>query len=238
MPENGVTAVDRALSIIEAYRATTGSLSLKDLAQKTGLNKATILRLIASLERFGYVQKVASGTYALGPTFLAFGSLYQSSFNLSEHVMPVLRALVDQTGCTAAFWIREADARVCLFRVATNQGRLASRVKVGHRRPLSLKGGGASVLLAFSTEPSESSEFTDIATKYLEVNIGGRVSEISSLAVPVFRVGQDLVGAISVSGPTIDFTDELIAANSQFILTAGKELTRQLGGNALGYETS
>ena len=237
MPENGVTAVDRALAIIEAYRGTTGSLSLKNLALKTGLNKATILRLIAALERFGYVQKIASGTYALGPTFLAFGSLYQSSFNLSEHVLPVLRTLVEQTGCTAAFWIREDDTRVCLFRVETNQGLLASRVKVGHRRPLSMKGGGASVLLAFSADSTGQDESVNDARNHLEVNIGGRVSEISSLAVPVFRVGQELVGSMSISGPTVDFTEEAIATNSRFILQAGKDLTHRLGGNTSGYES-
>jgi len=101
-----------------------------------------------------------------------------------------------------------------------------------------MKCGGANVLIAFSAEPSDRGEFTDNATNRLEVNIGGRVSEISSLAVPVFRAGQDLVGAMSVSGPTIDFTDGLMAANSQFILSAGKKLTGRLGGNTSGYETS
>ena len=146
----GVTAVDRAFSIIESFHAGEESLSLQTLAARTGLNKATIIRLIASLEKTGCMTRLAHGAYALGPALLRYGSLYQSSFHLSNHLLPVLRDLVRQSGETAAFFVRDGDMRICLHRIESNSA-LRLHLKEGERHPL-LPGGTGKVLLAFSNE--------------------------------------------------------------------------------------
>ena len=46
---NGVAAVERALSVLGAFRDGDASLSLHELAARTGLYKSTILRLLVSL---------------------------------------------------------------------------------------------------------------------------------------------------------------------------------------------
>ena len=62
MATTGVNAVERALVIIESFRGSSDRLSLQTVADKTSLNKATIIRLIASLENFGYVLRVHQGS--------------------------------------------------------------------------------------------------------------------------------------------------------------------------------
>ena len=57
----GVAAVDRALSILQAFRAGGSSLSLTEIARRTGFNKSTRLRLNQSLERFEYLVRGATG---------------------------------------------------------------------------------------------------------------------------------------------------------------------------------
>ncbi len=47
----GVSAVDRAITVLNAFQTNRPSLTLKDLVGVTGLNAITILRLLASLER-------------------------------------------------------------------------------------------------------------------------------------------------------------------------------------------
>ncbi|MBT7487926.1 MAG: helix-turn-helix domain-containing protein, partial [Rhodospirillales bacterium] len=79
MAAERANAVEKALSIIESFREGNDRLSLQEISERTHLNKATIIRLIASLEKFGYVLRVRKGEYALGPTFLEFGNLYQNS---------------------------------------------------------------------------------------------------------------------------------------------------------------
>ena len=49
MTSQGVAAVNRALSILQAFEGETEALTLALLARRTGLYKSTLLRLIASL---------------------------------------------------------------------------------------------------------------------------------------------------------------------------------------------
>src|SRR5260221_13686884 len=54
--------------------------------------------------------------FRLGPALWRLGSIYQGGFNLGEAIRPELRRLVETTGETASFYIREGRSRVCLFR--------------------------------------------------------------------------------------------------------------------------
>ena len=105
MSEDRVEAVERALTILDAFREGEESLSLAALAEKTGFYKSTILRLAASLERFGYLAREPNGLFRLGPSLWRLGSLYRRSFDLGEHLRPELRRLVEATTETASFYV-------------------------------------------------------------------------------------------------------------------------------------
>ena len=79
MAENKVEAVDRALSILDAFHEGADELSLAALARATGLYKSTILRLLATLEGRGYVLRTQAGRYRLGAAVWRLGSLYSSA---------------------------------------------------------------------------------------------------------------------------------------------------------------
>ena len=64
---SGVAAVDRALLILSVFREDDTALSLALLARRTGLYKSTILRLLQSLLRAGYVIRQPDGNYVIGP---------------------------------------------------------------------------------------------------------------------------------------------------------------------------
>lgn len=224
----GVGAVDRAISIIEAFRAGEASLPLQVLADRTGLNKSTIIRLIASLERASMVVKRGQGFYALGPALLRYGSLYQSSLQLSDHVVPILDALMRATGQTAAFFVRDGDTRVCLH-MAESYSVLRSHLRVGSVQPI-LPSGSGQILLAYSADPEEAASGGAVRKSLVVLNKGERHPEISSLAAPVFSLGNVLVGAITVSGPTSAYSRKNIPEFRQALVHAAKQLTERLGG--------
>jgi DNA-binding IclR family transcriptional regulator len=234
MERRGVTAVDRAFSIIESFRMGEASLSLQTLAARTGLDKATIIRLAASLEKSGCMARRAHGEYALGPSLLRYGSLYQSSFHLADRLLPELRDLVRQSGETAAFFVRDGDMRVCLHRVESNSA-LRLHLKEGERHPL-LPGGTGRVLIAFSNEGG--SGYDRIREDHFVLNVGEREPAISSVAAPVLRANAELVGAISLTGPTGRFTDGKADAFVRLLLPAARELTRLCGGDTRPFQDS
>jgi len=59
--EGGVAAVDRAFAILSAFSIEQDCLALAEIARRTGLYKSTILRLIASLEKAGFVRRLTDG---------------------------------------------------------------------------------------------------------------------------------------------------------------------------------
>ena len=234
MEKSGVTAVDRAFGVLESFREGDASLSLKELAARTGLNKATIIRLIASLEKAGCMTRLAHGEYGLGPGLLRFGSLYQSSFHLADKLMPVLRDLVRESGETAAFFVRDGDMRVCLHRVESNSA-LRLHLREGDRHPL-LPGGTGMVMIAFANE--DDGRFDDIRQNHFVINLGGREPEISSVAAPVLGMGGDLIGTISLTGPTGKFENGKAMDFARLILPAAAELTRLCGGDPAPFRAS
>ena len=92
----GVAAVERALTILDAFTDRDPRLSLADLAKRTKMYKSTLLRLARSLENFGYLVRDEDGTYRLGSKLLQLGSLYQRHLNTADIVPDVLRSLVER----------------------------------------------------------------------------------------------------------------------------------------------
>lgn len=224
----GVGAVDRAFSILEAFRSGDASLPLQTLADRTGLNKSTIIRLIHSLERASAVVRCGKGEYALGPALLRYGSVYQSSLRLSDHVVPTLNELMQATGQTSAFFVRDGDTRVCLH-MAESYSVLRSHLRVGSVQPI-LPSGSGQILLAYSNDPSDQVDAAAVRKKLLVLNKGQRHPEISSLAAPVFGNGTELVGAITVSGPTKNYSRKAVAEFGDALISAASKLSERLGG--------
>src|SRR5262245_11026851 len=75
----GVAAVERALSILGAFRPGDQALALVEISQRTNLYKSTVLRILQTLLRHNYLQRLEDGLYRVGPTPLILGALYQRS---------------------------------------------------------------------------------------------------------------------------------------------------------------
>ncbi|MCD6072377.1 MAG: IclR family transcriptional regulator [Microvirga sp.] len=195
MSEERVEAVERALTILEAFREGEEALPLAALAEKTGFYKSTILRLAASLERFGYLARDPSGLFRLGPSLWRLGSLYRRSFDLGEHVRPELRRLVESTTETASFYVREGKERVCLYRLNSPRA-VRHHLDEGVRLPLE-RGAAGRVLLALDGGQGE--PYASIRATRHYLSLGERDPEIGAASVPVLDVAGHARGALAVS---------------------------------------
>ncbi len=224
--EGGVIAVERALAVLDAFTADDRSLSLAELARRVGLSKPTVLRFTKSLARGGYLVRNNDATWRLGPKLARLGMLYQAGFRIEDYVQPALRRLAQETGESAAFYVREGDMRLCLFRVDSPQS-IGHHARTGDLLPLA-RGAPGRVLLAFSGEPGE--VYDKIRRESFYATSGERDPQVGSLAYPVFRFGQQLVGVLAVTGPTARFDEATVAQHLKPLRSIANELTRQLGG--------
>jgi IclR family pca regulon transcriptional regulator len=83
--------VDRGLRILELYRPEVTSLSLKDIAAATGINRTSAFRFIDTLVQLGYLQKdPRTKLVKLGPKALNLGQNIIQSFDLLQVAKPLI----------------------------------------------------------------------------------------------------------------------------------------------------
>lgn len=224
--EGGVAAVDRALTILDAFTEADHSLTLTEISKRTGFYKSTTLRLAESLEKFGYLRRLEDGTFRLGPKPLFLGALYQKHFKTSEFVPQVLRQIVDELQEGATFFVRDEDKRVCIHRVESPRA-IRDSIHEGSRLPLSV-GASGHVILAFSG--ANGPNYDKVRKELFACSMGERDPETAAIACPVFSVGQKLAGAISVSGPKYRFENADIPAMVAVLQKHSAKLSNAFGG--------
>jgi DNA-binding IclR family transcriptional regulator len=234
--EAGVAALERGLCILDAFSAGAGTLSLAELADATGLYKSTILRLCASLLRLGFLQRLDDGRYRLGPAVFQLGRRYQQSFRLGDLVVPVLRELMERSGETASFYVRDGERDTCLFRIESPQPIRDAGVAEGDSFPID-SSAGSRVLSAFLGAPGANhkavrSQLVVVAHK------SKRVLGAGAVICPVFGVDQALVGTLVLSGPEARFADPAAAAMKAMLREQAARLTSNLGGDATVYSSA
>ncbi|GKV94987.1 IclR family transcriptional regulator [Pectobacterium aroidearum] len=225
--EGGAAAVDRAFGILSVFDNDAPFLTLAEIARRTGFYKSTILRLLSSLEKAGFVRKSLDGRYSIGPEALRLSSLYQSSFHLRDILMPHLEHLSMVSGETSSFYIKDNDWRVILYRVEPQR---AVRVSVREGDRFSLNyGASGKVLSAFSE--GENPQLERIREQFWAESFGERDAETSSVSVPVFGVGNLIRGALTLSGPRDRFTSKEIHEMLGVLFQGAICITRELGGD-------
>lgn len=223
----GVAAVDRALSLLAAFKDGDDGLSLAQLAERTRLYKSTVLRLLASLEHGGWITRLDDGRYAVGPAVARLHTVYAQNFSLDSVVMPVLKALVQATGESAAYHVRQGKERLCLYRVDSPHP-VRDHARAGDLLPLD-KGAGGRVLVAFDPElvdwmKKNRNHYARVRADGYEALVGDRHSEIAGISAPVFRRNGELAAALTLTMPAHRY-DERYVKN---VLQAARELGAQL----------
>lgn len=196
-PKPPAGVLERGISILECFSEDRLRMSLRELAESTGLDKAKLLRLLGVLTRARMIHRFESGSYAPGPALLHMGMLYRSTFDLGTRLQPVLHEVMRQTGETVAFYIRSGEERVCLYRENTAR-EVRHHVEVGTRIPLAAGGSSAHILLAFTGGTTEHQ--AEIDAKGYAMTRAERVAEMASVALPVFDGDGTFLGALVVIG--------------------------------------
>lgn len=219
----GAAAVDRALSVLTAFRAGDTALTLTELSQRTRLYMSTVLRLLASLEHGRLVQRHADGKYALGPEVARLHGIYTASFALDAVVKPALRRLVEETGESASFHVRQGRQRLCLYRVDSPHP-LRDHIKAGDLLPLN-RGAGGRVLQAFAG--AKGAPYDRIRRDGIAISIGDRIPELAGISAPVRDAEGQCIGAVTLSMPV----QRLHKSYERKVLAAAHSLTVAMGGS-------
>lgn len=85
-------SLNKALDILEVLvDLGGGEIRLSELAQLTGLNKATVSRIVSALVKRGYMSQVERrGKYVLGEKFLNFSTVIRQKNQIKDIALPYL----------------------------------------------------------------------------------------------------------------------------------------------------
>jgi DNA-binding IclR family transcriptional regulator len=216
------SVTSRALDLLGAFDPGHRSLTLSELARRSGMPLATAHRLIAELQRWGALDRLPTGEYVIGRRLWDLGLLAPVQSGLRQAASPFLHDLYGATLATVHLAVRDGAAVLYVDRLA---GHVSVPVvsKIGSRLPMHATGVGK-VLLAFApdevlatvlgsltritaytiTQPALLLEqlrrvrADGYATTGDEMSLGA-----SSVAVPVRGAGNEVVAALGIVVPDL-----------------------------------
>jgi IclR family pca regulon transcriptional regulator len=144
-----VEALARGLEVIKAFGPTALTLTVSDVAARTGLARPTARRLLMTLESLGYVRSV-DGVYSLTTRTLELGTSYIAALGMWEVARPHLLGLVAKTGESSS--MSELDGSDIVYTARVPVAKIiAFSVKIGTLFPATSTSMGR-VLLADRSE--------------------------------------------------------------------------------------
>ncbi|WP_230689366.1 IclR family transcriptional regulator [Catellatospora paridis] len=223
--QQGVRSVQRALDILTLLTAEQPTVTVREITEATGLAKTTVIRLVSTLEQSGLLWATASG-YMAGPGLWRWAHLAHSSWELPPETQRGMRELASRMRETVNVYVARDVFRVCIAQQESPQA-LRHVVHVGDELPL-WAGATAKVLLrdaspALLARVARSSPYGPGHVKRLQewideatvagyaVSHGERDEGLSAVAAPILGRSGAVVAALSLSGPTLRFTEARVA---------------------------
>jgi IclR family pca regulon transcriptional regulator len=157
-----ITSLSRGLSVLGAFDTAHPKLGISEIAERTGLSKSTIFRLVYTLQELGYIVPSGEGKkYTLGPKVLGLGFAVLSSLELRDVAQPYLLELSREVQETVNLALLDGWQLMYVERIKTQQI-VNINLHVGSRLELFNTAMGR-VLAAFNGD-----EWIDSYLSYLE----------------------------------------------------------------------
>jgi IclR family KDG regulon transcriptional repressor len=235
-----VRAVERALDILLCF--TTGTdLAMSEIAEKVGLHKSTVHRMLATLEDRGFLERdPSSERYHLGMRMWELSAHLSRSDDQAVIWQPEMERLRDRLGETVSIYVRDGSERVRIQAVQSNQP-VRRVAPVGARLPL-YAGASSKVLIAYSDRFVQEQIFGDpawlltidldqykqqleeIVEQGYATSFEEREPGVAALSAPIFNRHGQVAAALSVSGPASRLTMESMREYSPVLTEYAKRM--------------
>ncbi|MGO4908354.1 IclR family transcriptional regulator [Pseudorhodobacter sp. W20_MBD10_FR17] len=146
----GIQVIARAASILRALRETQTGMSLGQIAERVGLARSTVQRIVAALQEEQLVISDSNGGgLRLGPELHALAEAAQ--YNIVEHCRLLLTELTQKTGETSDLSVLRGAGMIFLDQVPGTH-RLRTVSSVGEVFPLTSSANGRACLAQLPIE--------------------------------------------------------------------------------------
>jgi DNA-binding IclR family transcriptional regulator len=236
--EAKVKSLYKAIKLLDCFTYENPEWGISELAKKTELLKSTVHNIISTYELCGIVEKnPKNGKYRLGYRCMQFGNIYRNTNGVIMSIHPVLEELSAQTEETVYLAFIRDNSVTYLDSVSFKKTHILPAA-IGETAPVHCTGIGKAILAYMPADKFEaiiskkleaytpntitdpaalSEEFLKIRTRGYAVDNMEHEYGITCVAAPVLsKNGEPLMG-ISISGPSLRFSEEKILRYSEIL---------------------
>jgi DNA-binding IclR family transcriptional regulator len=147
--KTAIQVIERMMNLLDTLAAHTGAVSLKELAQSTGLHPSTAHRILNDMVVGRFVDRgEQAGTYRLGMRLLELGNLVKARLSVREAALEPMRELHQRTGQTVNLSLRQGVEIIYVERAYSERSGMQVVRAIGGRAPLHLTSSGKLFLAA------------------------------------------------------------------------------------------
>jgi len=213
---NGIQSVSRALAILELFSDKRPALSVSEIADLTGLNRATCYRFCQTLRSLGYLEEIDQRRFRPGLKAVGMAHAALRSRELPELAAPYLQELRRSTGETVNMGLLDGLEVVYVARIESDH-LISLRMYVGSRLPAYASSLGRA-MLAFMPEDEaaaiiERSDRTPVTANTL-TDPRRLMAELAKIRQRGYAVNQEeiAIGLRGVAAPILSASERPIAA--------------------------
>jgi DNA-binding IclR family transcriptional regulator len=245
-----VPGLARGLQILGCFSRQDRELTGAELSRRLALPRASVVRLLHTLEQMGFVERVAdSPAYKLSLGVLRLGFEFLASMELTEHGRPIIEELRTQSGFSAHLVVRDGREVVFVIKAAGANAQFHS-IQVGARLPAHATVLGRALLSGldmaelrrlYPEEPlhayTAKTPTTLAALKQLMdadralgygLSQGGYEAGITTIAAPVLNDQRRVVAAVSITVPAQQLADNQASPLAAMVRQAAEQLSQRL----------
>jgi DNA-binding IclR family transcriptional regulator len=248
------------MRVLMAFMTDQQSFGVSELAEKLGLPKSQVSKILATLRRHGLVtQDQESRRYSVGLRAFALGSRFMTYDKLARESLPILHGLVKETGHSARLSVREGDEVIYLIGVEGPHF-----VDTGWRAGTWLPWYGSSagrILLAYlpgedaerlvTQKPmtpitphtvSDMRKLKKILERARERGYDSQRNEttvgLGTIAVPIFGPNRKVIGALSLAFPESEVQPEEEAGYAELLHKSARQISLRMGSLVYAFGAS
>ncbi|MBN1263898.1 MAG: IclR family transcriptional regulator [Anaerolineales bacterium] len=246
-----VQVLERAMSLLLSYEENNGEFGVTELAEKLNLHKATVHRILKTLELEGLIQQNHSnGKYYLGWRLISLGTLALEHFSLRGQAIDLMEEILDEYQETVDLAVMQEEA-ILYVEVLESPQPVKIAARPGRRLPAYCTATGKA-FLAFSSEeirtrlfPREFQPFTELTILDVEtlnkdldasrmrgyaISMEEYEIGIHAVAAPVYNHNNDVEAVIAIAGPSYRMPMERLDKMGAVLCEKTALLTEKLHG--------
>lgn len=247
----GTSVIVNAIAVLRCFSAEEPLLGVTEIAQRVGMHKSTVSRILATLEQEELVERDPdSRRFKLGLGLIAVAGPLLAELEERRAAYPLLRRLTEQTAETSALMVWNGRESMCVEQIASPQ-------QVKHTAPLGARyhdafSASVQVFLSLESEDRVRSLLRDGTVFYPGLDDAGleayvlRLGDVSrrgfatnygessldevGVAAPVYDHRGDTVAAVLIPAPKVRVSPERLQTLGEACAATARLVTSRLGG--------